>query len=146
MWLQTRQVVSSISTWENELFNIFISSLWFQAKAQSWVLPLNPQCLQSSVESGEGSALPPGSLCLPCCMRDTAWSWKKNISSTSINIKKYIHFRNKTVNVKQKLKVYKLQFKKLVQLCINLLVKHCIFASCRCRWVYVIGKLKFKLF
>ena len=33
------------------------------------------QCLQNSAKSGERSVLALGSLCLPCCVRDTAWSW-----------------------------------------------------------------------
>ena len=45
------------------------------AEARRWVLPLNTQCLQNSAESGERSVLTLGSLCLPCCMRDTAGSW-----------------------------------------------------------------------
>ena len=40
-----------------------------------WVPPVNTQCLQNSAESGERSILTLGSLCLPCCVRDIAWSW-----------------------------------------------------------------------
>ena len=40
-----------------------------------WVLSLNTPCLQNSAESGERSVLTLGSLCLPCCVRDTVWSW-----------------------------------------------------------------------
>ena len=36
------------------------------------VLPLNTQYLQNSAESREQSVLTLGSLCLPCCERDTA--------------------------------------------------------------------------
>ena len=46
-----------------------------EVKRGRWVLPLNTQCLQNSAESGERSVLTLGSLCLPCCVRDTAWSW-----------------------------------------------------------------------
>ena len=62
----------------NEIFiyiYIFITLLWCRGKAWRWVLPLNTQCLQNSAESGERSDLALGSLCLPCCVRDTAWSW-----------------------------------------------------------------------
>ena len=45
-----------------------------RGKARRWVLPLNMQCLQISAESGERSVLRLSSLCLPCCMRGTAWS------------------------------------------------------------------------
>ena len=44
----------------------------------------NGQCLQNSAESGERSILTLGSLCLPCCERDTAWSWFSN--------KKYFYY------------------------------------------------------
>ena len=37
--------------------------------------PLNTQCLQNLAESGERNVLTQGSLCLRCCVRDTAWSW-----------------------------------------------------------------------
>ena len=43
--------------------------------ARRWVLPLNTQCLQNSADSGERSVLTLGSLCLPSCVRYTAWSW-----------------------------------------------------------------------
>ena len=54
---------------------IFISSLWRRGKARRWIPPLNTQCLQNSAESGERSVSTLGSLCLPYCVRDTAWSW-----------------------------------------------------------------------
>ena len=44
-------------------------------KARRWVLPLNTECLQNPAESGERSVLTLVSLCLPYCVRDTAWSW-----------------------------------------------------------------------
>ena len=54
---------------------IFISSLWCRSKMRCWFRPLNRQCLQISASSEEWSVLTLGSLCLPCCMRDTARSW-----------------------------------------------------------------------
>ena len=48
-----------------------------KAKARRWVPPLNTQCLENSSESGERTVLTLGSLCLSCCVQDTAWSWKK---------------------------------------------------------------------
>ena len=36
--------VGSISTWENEIFYIFIFSVWCLAKAWRWVSPLNTKC------------------------------------------------------------------------------------------------------
>ena len=41
-------------------------------EAKRGVPPLNPQYLQNSAESGKWSVLTLGSLCLPCCVRDTA--------------------------------------------------------------------------
>ena len=76
--LYNRQVVGSIPTRGDGIFTyiyIFISLLWYSGKARCWVLPLNTPCLQNSAESGKWSVLTLGSLCLPCCVRDTAWSW-----------------------------------------------------------------------
>ena len=45
-------------TWRNEIFSlIYISfySLWCRGEERRWVPPLNTQCLQNSVESGEQS-------------------------------------------------------------------------------------------
>ena len=62
--------------WNIYLKFIFpFSSLWCRGKSRRWVLPLNKRCLQNSAESGERSVLTLDSLCLPCCVRDTAWSW-----------------------------------------------------------------------
>ena len=58
--------VGSIPTRGNEIFikiYIFISSLWCRGKARGWVLTLQTQCLQNSVESGEPSVLTLCSLC-----------------------------------------------------------------------------------
>ena len=41
-------------------------------KARRWVRPLNTQCHQNSSESGERNVLTLGSLCLHCCVRETA--------------------------------------------------------------------------
>ena len=54
---------------------IFISSLWCRGKARRWVPPVSTQYPQNTAESGERSVLTLGSLCLPCCVQDTAWSW-----------------------------------------------------------------------
>ena len=61
-------VVGSIATRGSEIFiyiYIFIYSLWCRGKVRRWVLLFN----------GERSVLTLGSLCLPCCVRNTAWSW-----------------------------------------------------------------------
>ena len=56
------------------LFTIIFSFLrsGVEAKVRSGVPALNTQCLQKLAESGERSLLILGSLCLPCCVRDTA--------------------------------------------------------------------------
>ena len=55
---------------------IFISSLWCRGKTLRWVPPLNTQRLQNSAETdGKRNISTLGSLCLPCSVRDTAWSW-----------------------------------------------------------------------
>ena len=69
VWLQNRLIVGSIPTRGHNLYFHFI------ALARRWVQPLNTQCLQNLAESGERSVLTLGSLYLPCCVRDTAWSW-----------------------------------------------------------------------
>ena len=84
-----RLVMGPIPTQEDEIFiyiYIFISFLWCRAKgkARRWVPPLNTKCLQKLAESGERSILILGSLCLPCCVRNTAWSWKKKRKSQII--------------------------------------------------------------
>ena len=58
---------------------LMFPSLWCQSKARRRVPPLNTQCLKNSVKSGERSVLTLDSLCLPCYMRETAWSRQKNI-------------------------------------------------------------------
>ena len=52
------------------LYILFLSS--GVAKARRWVPSLNMQFLQNSVENRERSFL---TLCLVCCVPDTAWSW-----------------------------------------------------------------------
>ena len=54
------------------LYFHFFALVW--GKARRWVPPLSTQCLQNSAESEERSVLRLGSLCLPCRVRDTAWS------------------------------------------------------------------------
>ena len=74
------------------LFNIcnvkYISSLCCRAKARRWVPLLNTQYLRSLTENREGSVSTLGSLCLPCCVRDTAWSWFyiNNINIVAIHV------------------------------------------------------------
>ena len=72
-----RQIMGSIRTQRNEIFNIFISLLWCRGKERRLVPPLNTQCFQNSAEWGEWSVLTLGSLCLLCYMRNTEWSWMK---------------------------------------------------------------------
>ena len=78
MWLLNRLIVGSIphSRKMKYLFTFIFSFLrsGVRGKARRWVQPLNTQCLQNSAERGERSALTLSSLCLPCCLRDTAWS------------------------------------------------------------------------
>ena len=77
VWLY-RLVVDSIPTRGNEIFiyiYIFISSLWCGDKARRWVPPINMQCLQNSAKSRKRTVLILASLCLPFCVRYTAWSW-----------------------------------------------------------------------
>ena len=54
--------------------NNFISSLWHQD-----ISPLSSTTQQAMPQNNRrkvgNSVLTPGSLCLPCCMRNTAWSW-----------------------------------------------------------------------
>ena len=80
----------------------------FLRSARRWVLPLNAQCLQNWAESGERSVLTIDSLCLPCCVRDTAWSWfiflfisfsfevKQSFYCPSVEILRLIMFKRKT--------------------------------------------------
>ena len=82
VWLWNRLVVFSIPARGNEYkmnifiyIYIFIPLLWCRGKARRWVPPHNTQCLQNSAECGERSVLTLDSPCLPCCVRDTAWSW-----------------------------------------------------------------------
>ena len=68
--------MGSIPARGDEIFTyiyISISTLWCRGKERRWVPPLNTQCLHNSTENGERSILTLGSLCLPCCMRNTAW-------------------------------------------------------------------------
>ena len=86
-WGQSTPMGCGFDSHLNDIFNIFISSLWKRGKARSWVPPLNMQWLQNSGENGEwkceirtecfNSKLP-GSLYQTCYMRDCA-----NIKSKS---------------------------------------------------------------
>ena len=61
-----------------------------------WVPPLDTQCLQKLAESGERGVLTLGSLCLSCCVLDTAQSWKfiiNNVTSAKWIVLNW-HFRN----------------------------------------------------
>ena len=68
---------------------IFLFFALVSRKARRWVLPLNTQCLQNSAESGERRVLTLGSLGLPCCVRDTTWSWFTINSYTKISPLRY---------------------------------------------------------
>ena len=54
-------------------WNIYLN-LYFALVSRRWVLLHNTQCVENSAENGELSVLTLGSLCLPCCVQDTAWS------------------------------------------------------------------------
>ena len=43
--------------------------------------------IRNPAESGKRSVLTLGSLCLPCCVRDTSWSWSLRYYKISINSK-----------------------------------------------------------
>ena len=80
----------------------FISSLWCRGKARHWVPPLNTQCLQKSAEIGEQSVLTLGSLCLPCCVRDTAWSWVRSTVPWSYEKIKFLSQCNPKIRLYRK--------------------------------------------
>ena len=65
-----------------------------EGKARRWVPPLNKQCFQKLAGSGERSVLTLGSLCLPCCVRNTAWSWSTQSKSSNfiISLFKHLHY------------------------------------------------------
>ena len=79
-------IVGSIPNLENEIFNIFISSLWKPVKAQRWVLLHITSPYTRPQGFGKwGTKLSkwemeyvytrfPGTLCLLCYVRDTKWS------------------------------------------------------------------------
>ena len=73
------------STLEEMKYLFIVSLLRFgvEGKALRWVPPVNTQCPQKLAESGERSVLTLGSLCQHCCLRDTAWSWKKKKKKTN---------------------------------------------------------------
>ena len=62
------------TTGGNEIFEVFICFRWSRDKEQRWVPPLNTRCSQKFAENVQQSVLILGSLCLSCCVRDTAWS------------------------------------------------------------------------
>ena len=73
-------------------WNIYLNLYFhFFALVSRQSLPLNTKCLQKSAESGKRSVLTLGFLCLPCYVRDTAWSWfffiKRNKTDTCKRIK-----------------------------------------------------------
>ena len=61
--------------WNIYLLKLIFPCLRSGVEVKRWVLPLNTQCLQNSAESEERTVLTLGSLCLPFCVRDTAWCW-----------------------------------------------------------------------
>ena len=71
-WLWVRSPLEEMKYLLKFIFPFLRSGV--EAKARRWVLPLNTQCLQNLAESGDRSVLTIGSLCLPCFVRDTAWS------------------------------------------------------------------------
>ena len=48
------------------------TQFWLRGRSRRWKLVYNKLY---TFESGERSVLTQGSLCLPCSVRDTAWSW-----------------------------------------------------------------------
>ena len=103
VWLLTRQVVDSISTWGNEIYEYFRSSLWCRDKTRSWVPAFKTQSLQNSVEIGKWDVLTLGSLWLSYYMRDTAWSYKNINKRTVVNIRKCV------CQIKSKFKIFFIQ-------------------------------------
>ena len=70
--------MSSSPNQKNEICNIFISLFWHRGEARCWAPPLNTQFLQKLMDGGERGVFILGFFCLPCYMRATVWSWKKN--------------------------------------------------------------------
>ena len=70
-WLWVRSPLEEMKYLLKFIFPFLRSGI----EAKVWVLSLNTQCLQNSAESGKTECLTLGSFCLPCCVRDTAWSW-----------------------------------------------------------------------
>ena len=71
-----------------ELNRLYILAKYYFLRR--WVLPLSTQCLQNSAETGERSILTLGSLCLPCYVWDTAWSWLFFLALHCINMWLYV--------------------------------------------------------
>ena len=102
VWLYNRLVVGSIPTRGNEIFiyiYICVSSLWYRGKARRWVPPLNTQCIQNLIESGERSVLTLA--CLPCGIQREAET--KNMMNVcwknSCNSNKYISWICKKIYI-----------------------------------------------
>ena len=97
-WLWVRSPLEEIKYLLTlHILHIFISSLWCRGKVRRWVPPLKAQYLQNSAERVERSVLTLGSLCLPCCVRDTAWS-SFNFFNLMMNHSIFSHDQIKPLN------------------------------------------------
>ena len=59
----------------NIYLNLYFHFFALVSRLSSALGSATQHAMQNSAESGEQSVLTLGSLCLPCCVRDTAWSW-----------------------------------------------------------------------
>ena len=81
VWLLTRLVEVSISTWENTLTperrngNINFNRKYFYLNLYFHFFALVPRQSAALSFATQRSVLVLGSLFLPCCVRATAWSW-----------------------------------------------------------------------
>ena len=72
-WLRVRSPFDEM----NYIFTFIFSFLRSGVETKSGVVFRHStrQCLQNLAQSGELSVITLGCLCLPCCVRDTAWRW-----------------------------------------------------------------------
>ena len=59
----------------NIYINLYFHFFALVSRLSAALSSATQHCLQNSAESGEWNVLTLSSLCLPCCVRDTAWSW-----------------------------------------------------------------------
>ena len=59
--------------------------------------------LQKSAKSGERSVLTLGSLCLPCCVQDTAWNWLNFFFNDKLLFRMFHFFHKAKENLVSKL-------------------------------------------